>query len=300
MKRISSIKAYILLISAAVIAGSAAAPINALPQSTQDQAPFLDGKYVLHMTWRTGDVSDRENFDKNLLENFRIYLQQSGVSNEIIPEILDNIPNIAAQPISKNFDPGKDRIKSDINYNNLRYKTLDESISVLTLPWFDVKEIDLQSPAIQPLVNVCGNVKNIKAIEIVPAKDMSNLITIDAASGKLIDAISSGQSLVVQSQLVNPEIRTVAAFVNSNTVIGRSSGYRYLVLGEDNNAVDCVLNRVADATSSGSQGTIAGLEAQVPPYSGGPIAPVPELSTIALVSAGMLGILIIRSLNRKF
>src|SRR3972149_210301 len=300
MKRISSIKAYILLISAAVIAGSAAAPINALPQSTQDQAPFLDGKYVLHMTWRTGDVSDRENFDKNLLENFRIYLQQSGVSNEIIPEILDNIPNIAAQPISKNFDPGKDKIKSDINYNNLRYKTLDESISVLTLPWFDVKEIDLQSPAIQPLVNVCGNVKNIKAIEIVPAKDMSNLITIDAASGKLIDAISSGQSLVVQSQLVNPEIRTVAAFVNSNTVIGRASGYRYLVLGEDNNAVDCVFYRVADATSSGSQGTIAGLEAQVPPYSGGPIAPVPELSTIALVSAGMLGILIIRSLNRKF
>lgn len=288
---------------------------RAPPLYIMDKAPFLYGRYTVYLTWRTGKIADRQNLSKNLLENFELYLNQSGIAGEIIPEVLNNVSNIAADSklTGKSFDPDKDKFRADIFYNKLRLKKLKGDTYVLTLPWLDAREIDLCSQGVLRSADRCIN--GTRAIEFVPAEDMSNLISIDDASEYVLKTFDNGYSLAVQNEIVNTRIRNAAILVRGSTV-SRSSGLRYMVLGSNDRAVNRVLMGISDAGGviSSFDDPTRVLNPQpdpsptipiAPPTPGytpsppetAPIPPIPEQSTVILTSAGLLGILLV---SRKY
>lgn len=261
----------LMMLLTAGYSGTSAMPAynetHTLPQCFSDQAPFLCGKYVIYLSWRTGNISDSLNLEKYLLENFGIYLNQSGVPRELIPEILVNISITSDTKLTKrNFDPYKDKLRANISYNKLRLTELDNDTYILTLPWLDVKKINLSS------------FKSTKAVELIPSKDMSNLISLEEASEYIIKA---GGSLGLQTGIVYPEIRNAVVLKNrSDFGAYKSSGLKYMVIGVNENDVGYALWQISEA--GGVSETSA------------PISPIPELSTAILTTAGLIILLILR------
>lgn len=248
---------------------------HTLPQYVLDQAPFLGGKYVIYLSWRTGNISDSQNLEKYLLENFAIYLNHSGVPRELIPEILANISiTYDAKLTERNFDPDKDKFRANIFYNRLRLTELDNDTYILTLPWLDIKKINLSS------------FKNTKAVELIPSKDMSNLISKDNASEYVINALNSGYSLVLQNGIWDVEIRNAAVLVYGNATFNKSSGLRYMVWGSNELDVGYALWQISEAGGAGGA-------------SSAPVSPIPELSTAVLITAGLIETLIISRRYRR-
>ncbi len=313
-----------------------------LPPYVLNQAPFLSGKYVMYLSWQTGNNLDSQNFDKYLLENFGVYLDQSVIPKDIIPEITSNVLKITTKDnlMSKNFNPDKDKVKADIFYNKLRLTELGSDTRVFTPLWWSAKEIDLSFPVVQSLIEGCGSIDGIKAIEFVPAEDMSNLISIDDTAKQVMNAFDNGNSMVVQNNIVSPEIRNAAVLVSRKITASKSSGLRYMVFGDNELIVGCVLRRIADGGGAGGSrdftGGLPGLSSisQQPPSelpstspseppttppiippstspskppttppdippAPTPIPPVPELSTITLMAAGLVGLFMLAKLKRR-
>ncbi len=299
-----------LLLSLAGYPGIAYAGSNAKPQDVLNQVPFVGGKSVIYLSWHTGNIADSQNFDAHLSENFALYLSRAGVSKDIIPEIINNVSNITAEAKlkEKNFVQDKDKFRSEITYKMLRLKELRGGIQVLTPPWWDAEEINLSSPEVRSLTIECGTSKDIKAIEFKPAKDMSNLMSIDDVSVQVIKALNNGNSLVLQNVMTNPDVRNAAVLVKGHNIANRSSGLRYMVLGNNQDAVNCILSKISDASGvSGSSiytGSGQNSEAAPPVLSPlpspipSPIPPVPELSTVALTAAGLIGLFLLVKLRR--
>src|SRR3972149_2526121 len=116
----------LLLLSLAAFIINARAELNVEPQYVLDQAPLLGGKNVIYLSWYTGNIVDSQNFDKNLIDNFALYLSRSGVPDDIIPEILSKVSGITTgtKLTEKNFNPDKDKFKAKISYDMLRVKEL--------------------------------------------------------------------------------------------------------------------------------------------------------------------------------
>ncbi len=300
-----------LLLSLASFLTSAQAETNVEPQYVPDQAPLLGGKNVIYLSWYTGNISDSQNFEKNLLENFALHLSRLGVPKDTIPEIISNISSITpeAKLTDKNFVPDKDKFKAEISYNMLRLKELGGDVQILTPPWGDAEEINLNSPEVQSLTDECGGTTDdIKAIEFVPAEDMSNLKSVDEVSVLVTNALNNGNSLVTQDVMVNPEIRNAAVLVKKNFIANKSSGLNYMVIGNNQETVNCILWKISDAGGVRSSSTQASSpQVTSPPITSppitsppitsppvlSPIPPVPELSPVILVLAGLFGILLL-------
>ncbi len=303
VKRNTVLPVLILLLSIGMVGlGGTASENNntqTLPQYVLDQAPFLGGDYVLYLSWRTGNITDSQNLKMHLLENFKIYMNQSSIPEDIIPEILDTITNITAgnDLKDKNFNPDKDKFKAHISYNKLRLTELDADTRVFTPPWWDAKEINLSSPVVKSLIDACGSTDGIRVIEFVPAKDVSNLTSIDNASVQILAALNSGYSLVIQNNLMNPEVRNAVILINRNISVNKSSRLNYMVLGDNEDAANCILNRISDAGGVSSFSNSMDERHPSNLIVDEPIAPVPELTTLALVSAGILGLIAVRRWN---
>ncbi len=289
----------LLLLSLASFITNAHAELNVQPQYVLDQAPFLNGKNVMYLNWYTGDISDSQNFEKNLLKNFALNLNRLGVPKDTIPEIISNISSIAAVSglTEEGFNPDKDKFKAEISYNVLRLKDMGGDVQIITLPWQDVEEISLGTPEVKLLTNECGTTDGIRAIRFVPARDMSNLISIDNVSVQVINALNNGNSLVVQNVMVNPEIRNAVAIVKNNINANKSSGLRYMVVGNNQESVNCVLLKISEA-GGGSSPTQESSPLIFSQSTSSPIAPVPELSPVILIMVGLLGILFITRMHK--
>lgn len=289
------VKLMLLLLSLAAYSISAQAESNAEPQYVLEKVPFLGGKSVISLTWYTGNISDSQNYEKNLFENFALYLSRSGVPKEIIPEIINTVSSIDidANSIKNDFNPDKDKIKAEISNNKIRLTELSGDIKVLTPTWWDVKEINLSSSEGRLFTNECGY-NDVKAIEFVSAKDMSDLISVDAAYPQVSNALNNGNSLVVQTVMVNPEDRNAAVLVKNDIDANKSSGLRYMVLGNDQNTVNCILRKISDASGESSSSSPVSLT-----QTSSPVPPVPELSPIILVLTGLLGLMLVLSKYKK-
>lgn len=288
----------LLLLSLTAFIINVRAELNVEPQYL-DQAPLLGGKNAIFLSWYTGNIKDSQNFEKNLFDNFALYLSRSGVPDDIIPEILGDVSSITpdAKLTEKNFNPDKDKFKAEISYNMLRVKELGRGIQVLTPPWKEAEEIDLSSSEVRSLINECGSNNDMTAIKIVPARDMSDLISINDASVQVSNALNNGHSLVVQNVIVNPEERNAAILVERNNIASQSSGLGYMVLGNNQNDVNCVLTKISDASGVSVRSvSSSSVPADLP---SSPIPPVPELSPIILVSIGLLGLLLVLSKCKK-